>query len=157
MLRTRLKNKSIKTRNNLDIQRYRQQRNLVVKLNKRAKREYYGSLDMRVTKDIKSFWKKFTSLFSNSIVNEKIVLIENDNIIRDDKEISQYFNEYFATITDSLNIPKFPTPPIPNTEDFVCDAIQKYVSHPSVLKIKGRAINNERFKFSSVDPTLVFQ
>ena len=133
MLRTRLKNRSIKTRNNLDIQRYRQQRNLVVTLNKRAMREYYRSLDMRVTKDIKSFWKKFKPLFSNSMVNEKIVLNENDNIIRDAKEISQYFNEYFATITDSLNIPKFPTPPIPHTGDIVCDAIQIYASHRSVL------------------------
>ena len=37
VLRTKLKNISIKTRNNLDIQRYCQQHNLVVKLNKRAK------------------------------------------------------------------------------------------------------------------------
>ena len=95
-------------------------------------------------------------LFSNSMVNEKIVLIENDNIIRDGKEISQYFNEYFATIADSLNIPKFPTSAIPNTGDIVCDAIQKYASHHSILKIKGRAIKNERFEFSSVEPTLVF-
>ena len=111
---------------------------------------------MRATKDIKSFWKKIKPLFSNSMVNEHIVLIENDRIIKDDKEISQYFNEYFATITDSLNIPSFPTPPIQHTGDIVCDAIQKHASHPSVLKIKERTPNNERFEFSSVDPTLVF-
>ena len=58
------------------------------KLNKRAKREYYGNLDMTATKEIKSFWKKFKPLFSNSMVNENIVLIENDRIIKDDKEIS---------------------------------------------------------------------
>ena len=86
------------------MQRYRQQCNLVVKLSKRAKREYYGNLEMRATKIIKSFWKKFKPLFSNSMVNEKIVLMENGRIIKDDKEINQYFNEYFATITDSLHI-----------------------------------------------------
>ena len=67
----------------------------------------------------------------------KIVLIENDNIIRDGKEISQHFNEYFPTITDSLNIPKFSTHPIPHTGNIICDAIQKYASHLSFLKIKG--------------------
>ena len=90
MLRTRLKNRSVKTRNETDFQRYRQQRNLVVKLNKRAKREYHGNLDMNSIKDNKSFWKKLRPVFSNSMVNEKIVLIENEKIIRDDKEISQY-------------------------------------------------------------------
>ena len=90
MLRTRLKDRSVKTRNEADFHRYRQQRNLVVKQNKRAKREYYGNLDMNSMKDNKSFWKKLKPLFSNSMVNEKIVLIENEKIIRDDKEISQY-------------------------------------------------------------------
>ena len=34
--------------------------------------------------------------------------------------------------------------------------MQKYASHPSVLKNKERAFNNKRFEFSSVDPTLIF-
>ena len=75
MLRTRLTNSSIKTRKNFDIQKYRQQGNLVVKLNKCAKCKYYGTLDIRATKDTKSFWKKVKPLFSNSMVNEKIALI----------------------------------------------------------------------------------
>ena len=87
---------------------------------------------------------------------EEVVFIENEKIIRDDKEISQYFNEYFAYITDTLNIPKFPASPVQLTGDPVLDAIQIYASHPSVLKIKAMAQNNARFEFSSVDPTLVF-
>ena len=66
-----------------------------------------------------------------------------------------YF-EYFANITDTLNIPKFPAPPVHLTGDPVLDAIQKYASHPSILKIKAMAKNNGRFEFSSVDPTLIF-
>ena len=112
MLRTRLKNRSVKTRNEADLRSYRQQRNLVVNLNKRAKREYYRNLDMNSINDNKSFWKKLKPLFSNSMV-----LIKNDKIIRDDKDISQYFNEYFANITDTLNIPKFPAPPVKITAD----------------------------------------
>ena len=70
---------------------------------------------MGATRDTISFWKKLKPLFSNSMVNEKIALIENDRIMKDEKEISQYFHEYFAAITDSLNIPRFPTPPIQHT------------------------------------------
>ena len=70
---------------------------------------------MRDTKDTKSFWKKCKPLFSNSIVHEKIVLIENDRNLIDEKEISQYFNKYFATITDSLKISEFPYPLSPDT------------------------------------------
>ena len=133
MLRTRLKNRSVKTRNEVDFQRYHQQRSLVVKLNKRAKREYYGNLDMNAIKDNKSFWKKLKPFFSNSTVNEKIVLIENDKIIRDDKDISQHFNEYFANITDTLNIPKFPAPPPPRYNLLGTLFLMLYKNMPAIL------------------------
>ena len=83
-------------------------------------------------------------------------MIEDDKIIRDDKEINQYFNEHFTDITDTLIIPKFPAPLVQLTGDPVLDSKHKYGSHPSVLKIKAIAQNNGRFEFSSVDPTLVF-
>ena len=57
---------------------------------------------------IGSFWKKLKLLFSNGTVNEKLVFIENDEIIRDDKEMSHYLIECFIYITDILNFPKFP-------------------------------------------------
>ena len=55
-----------------------------------------------------------------------------------------------------IYISKFPASPVQLTGNPVLDAMQKYVSHPSVLKIKAMAQNNGRFEFSSVDPTLVF-
>ena len=63
MLRTRLKNRSVKTRTEADFRRNSQQRNLVAKLNKREKREYYGNLDMKSFKDNKSFRKKLNVCF----------------------------------------------------------------------------------------------
>ena len=71
------------------------------------------------------------------------MLIENDKFIRKDKKISQYFNEYFATITVSLNISDFLTPTIQYIGEIVCNAMEKFASYPS----------NERCKFSSVNLT----
>ena len=51
------------------------------------------------------------------MVNEKIVLIEIGRVIKDDKEMNQHLDEYFATITDSLNIPRLPTSPVQRTGD----------------------------------------
>ena len=91
---------------------------------------------MNSIKDNKSFWKKLKLLFSNSMVNEKIVLIENEKIRREDKEICQYFNEYFANITDTLNIPKFPASSVQLTEDPALDAIQNYAAILAFLRSK---------------------
>ena len=65
MIRTRLKNKANRTKAEGDQKKYRKQRNLVVKLNKRAKRAYYNSLDpLKVGKE-GAFWKTFKPLFSD--------------------------------------------------------------------------------------------
>ena len=45
MVRTRLKNKSNQTRTEEDFRKYRQQRNLLVRLNRAAKRKFFSQLD----------------------------------------------------------------------------------------------------------------
>ena len=95
MKRTRLKNKANRTNSEEDLQKYRKQRNLVVKLNKRAERAYYNDLDpLRVGKG-DTFWKTFKPLFSDKEANRKIILVENGEVLSDDKRISECFNEYF--------------------------------------------------------------
>ena len=105
MLRTNLKNRANKTKDQEDIRKYRKQRNLVVKMNKIAKREFYTSLDPKKVETNRNFWKTFKPLFSNNESRKKITLIENGKITIDDKSIGQCFNNYFANITDTLNIP----------------------------------------------------
>ena len=87
MIRTRLKNKENKTKAEEDEKKYRKQRNLVVKL-KRAKRAYYNSLDpLKVGKE-GAFWKTFRPLLSDNEASRKIILVENGEILSDDKRIS---------------------------------------------------------------------
>ena len=96
-------------------------------------------------------------MFSDSsVVSEKIVLIDKDEVIRDDQAISEHFNHYFANITDTLNIAKITKESVQTTGDPVQDCIQAYSNHPSILRIKSMVNAQEKFVFSHVDPSTVF-
>ena len=155
MLRTNLKNRANKTKDQEDIRKYRKQRNLVVKMNKVAKCEFYTSLDPKKVETNRSFRKAFKPLFSNSESREKITLIEDGKIIIDDKSIGQCFNNYFANITDTLNIPR-PVDIMPNEQsgDPTIVAVEKYKTHPSIVMIKEKT-RDQTFEFSHIDPSLV--
>eukprot|EP00794_Sanderia_malayensis_P018339 gene18339-20183_t len=105
MRRSQLKNIANKTNKKEDIKRYREQRNVVVRMNKNAKREYYRSIQAKSIENDKKFWKTIKPLFSNvNPMSEKINLIENGKILSNDEEIAECFNEYFINITDEMDI-----------------------------------------------------
>ena len=56
MTRSRLKNKANKSQLPTDLSRYKKQRNLVVKLDKKHKEEYFENLN--VAANSKPFWNK---------------------------------------------------------------------------------------------------
>ena len=106
MLRTRPKKIANKSGSEYDIKRYRVQRNLVVKMNKDAKRMYYSKVNPTEAGKEKTFWKTFKPLFSSTCTaTDKIILVENEAILTDDKEVAECFNSYFANIVETLNIP----------------------------------------------------
>ena len=61
---TRLKNIASKTYNQDDFQEPKTHRNLVVKMNRRAKRRFHASLDPNVIGKDKHFWRTFKSFLS---------------------------------------------------------------------------------------------
>ena len=105
MVRTRLKNKSNQTRTEEDFRKYRRQRNLVVRLSRAAKRKVFSQLDPKEVGKDKNVWKTFKPLFTDKTSGQnKIALVENENIVNDDKIICEIFNSYFVNITDTLPI-----------------------------------------------------
>ena len=69
---------------------------------------------------------------------ENITLDENDKLVRDEKEVSNIFNDFFVNIVlnlgintehDFLNTTNISYNPIEN-------AVYKYEDHPSVIAIK---------------------
>ena len=57
--------------------------------------------------DNKKFWSTVKPLFSNWDGGaQKITLVKDDEIISNDKEIADTFNEFFKNSVKSLNIPE---------------------------------------------------
>ena len=96
MTRSRLRNKFLKNTNNENKLKYTKHRNYCTKLFKKQKKMYYNSLDTKLVTDNKKFWKTVKPLFSeNHFSNNKITLVEGDEIISTDKEVAEKFNSFF--------------------------------------------------------------
>ena len=153
MLRSRLKNKHNNSRTVENWNNFRKQRNRCVKLFRQAKRDYYNKLDINLVTDNRKFWKTVKPALSDKCQsNNKIVLVEDDEIISDDTEVAEIFNSFFVTVEESLGI-KENNDNISGTEgilDPIEKSIQKYSNHPSILRIKNRFVNADSFTFNPV-------
>ncbi len=96
-------------------------------------------------------------------MSEKIMLIENDQILSNDKEIAECFNNRLINITHSLDIDRiFRVGPVEHkhlsTEQMVLKAIEKYKDDPSICKIKEKFESTEiRFNLAHVNPLEVIK
>ena len=106
MLRSKLRNKFLKSRSNKDRKAYKKQGNLCVSLLRQNKKDYFETLDIKSVTDNKMFWKTVAPLFSNkSKASNKITLSENEKLITNDQKSAEVFNNYFNSIVEELNIP----------------------------------------------------
>ena len=133
---------------------YKTQRNLVTKLNEKEKKTFFGKIEAGNKNGNKSLWsicKPFLSSSSKNI-GDKISLIEENVIISEDLKITNILNTYFVNITAGLNIPKWNSTVSDLSDDPVINAIRKYASHPSIIKIKENRKSDVKFDFSHVLP-----
>ena len=134
MKRSKLKNIANRTKNPEDIARYRRQRNLVVGMNRQAKKSFFSNHAHTNT----SFWKTIKPFFNSKSapLGERLLIVENEEVISDSSKIASIFNAYFNTIATNLDIPPIPGE---NIEDLdpLSTATAKYARHPSILKIKS--------------------
>ena len=82
--------------------------------------------------------------------NKKIILLEDDNIIEDDKTVAETFNNCFADTIKYLDIKGYKnnyTPP----DDYISNIIDKFKNHPSIVKIKENVKVKAKFSFTTVD------
>ena len=95
MKRSRLRNKFLNTKSDLDRKAYNKQRNYVVSLMRKEKEQFYDNLNTSVLTENRTFWKTVKPfLAEKSKKVSKITLIEDNQIISQDKQIAKIFNVY---------------------------------------------------------------
>ena len=153
MKRAHLKNLFNKSHSESDLNNYKQQRNLVVALNRKEKKSFFANID--ISTDKKSFWKACKPfLSSKSTYNkEKITLLENGLVVYDESSLANVLNHYFTYITKSLDISYWKGPSL-NGNDPVLNAIVKYKTHPSIRMITQ--CYKSSFEFSHITPEVVY-
>ncbi len=102
--------------------------------------------------DNKKFWDTVKPLFSEKCVSsDNITLIENNEIVSDDKQVADIFNDFFSKAVKSLNIDYFEhfsfEYVFSENEDPIMKAIEKYSKHPSILKIREHYPQSTPFSF----------
>ena len=153
MLRTKLRNKFLKNRSNQNKKNYMKQRNHCVSLLRKTKREYYSNLGEKNICDNKTFWKTVKPVLSKKIKsNERITLIENDEVIETEKGTAEVLNAFFSNIVQSQDIQQC------NVDDPICEdinepllkAIVRYRNHPNIVAVKKFCNSKSHFSFKNV-------
>ena len=162
MTRSRLKKKFVKdpTDNNKII--YNKHRNYCARLVKKEKRNYYNNLDMTKIIDNKKFWKNIKPLFSEKNINgKKITLLEGEEIISNDVEVAEILNIFFSNITDKVEIKKDQKLSYSSEKGdifyHISTIVDKFQSHPSIIKIKQMIPENSAFQFHGVSEISMHQ
>ena len=114
---------------------------------------FYNNIDLTNFVDNKTFWKNVNPLFSNKNKKQnKITLVENNNIIADNGELAEVFNDFFKNAVRNLNIEENvdATESMEGIDDPIDAALKKFQSHPSILKIMevvGAKLTSTKFDF----------
>jgi hypothetical protein len=154
MTRSRLRNSYLKNRTGENRQKFVEQRNYCVSLLRKTKKTYYSNLDINDICDNKKFWKITKPLFSDKINHsEKIVLLENNELMNSDSEICETMNDFFVSIASNLNLPPciYNKTCNENLSDPILIAINKYRNHPSIEAINKKFQGKLSFCFHEIE------
>ena len=108
------------------------QRNYVVSLSRKEKKQFYGNLNTNIFTKNKIFWKTVKPFLTNKTnKTSRVTLIEEERVISQDHLITKTFNEYFINIPMPKNqeYQSFDS----SEEGLVSSIIKKYQNHPQVL------------------------
>ena len=139
MKRSRLCNKFLNTKGDIDCKAYNTQQNLCVSLVKQAKKQIFRHVNTNVVTENKTFWKTLKPFLTDKVkTKSKITLIEkkykdsstepSEEIISDEEKVAEIFNNFFINIVPNLKIPNNHNCDVDfqKVDDLVLNAINKY-------------------------------
>ena len=161
MKRSRLRNKLLNTKSDIDRKAYKMQRNLCLSLIRRAKKNFFNNISTPDIKDNKTFWKTVKPLFTVRYKqNLKLYLLEKkvvsgegqeqmvfEKVISEDQKVAEVFNKFFINIVPNLKISTNHNHDTDFlvTNDQVANALNKFRNHPSIVMIKNKRKTDQFF------------
>ena len=154
MKRSSLRSKYLKDSTKINILNYKTQRNLCVSLKRRAIKEDF----QKTTSNLKGKSKPFYDLIKPYLTNKgalcsnDITLLENNNLISDERELADIFNDYYINIVEYTS-GKVPTniadnlKPGTNCDEILDNIVNTYKDHPSINRIKNMTTLKTKFSF----------
>ena len=138
---------------------YKKQRNKCVIIRRKSIKRYMDKISEKVIETNKRFWNFIKPFMANKgmIASNDITLIEGENVIIDEYEISQTFNKHYINIAEK-SCAKKPNKigtilGSLNDSDVIDRIIKSYQNHSSVLKIKNKICSDLiSFDFQQVKP-----
>ena len=110
-------------------------------------------MDPKSIHDNQKSWEIVKPLFSGIIKNSSgVTLLENNDIISNDKSVAEIFNDYFVNITSSLGIEGIEetgknTVSTQDIDDPVEITISKYSSNSTIKNTKETFHPTQKFEF----------
>lgn len=157
MKRSQLKSKYLKNKTPLNRLNYKKQRNLCVKLRDKAIKADFSKSFSNIRTNSKPFYDIMKPYLTNkgALCASDISLMENGNIITDDKDISNIFVEYYTNIVkyssgESPEIIADTLAPGTNVDTIIESIIFHYANHPSIQSIHQNINLTNTFKFRLV-------
>ena len=161
MKKSRLRNKFLNTKSDIDRKAYNKQRNLCVSLIRSEKKNFFSNINTSDITDNKTFWKTVKPFFTDKIKTKpKITLIEkkivsqegqeeivSEKIITEDQAVAEVFNKFFINIVPNLKISTdhcYDNDFIA-TDCQVINALNTFRNYPSISMIKNKKKNDQRF------------
>ena len=161
MKRSRLRNKFLNSKSDIDRKAYNPQRNLCVSLIRQAKKNFFSKLNTSDVTDNKTFRRTVKPFLTDKVkTKSKITLIEKkikensteyvEEIISGDKKVADVFNDFFINIVRNLKIETDHNCNLDfqRTGDPVLDALNK--CHSSIAMIKSKIDKQLKFSFTPV-------
>ena len=155
MKRSELENKYYKNKTNENLKAYKKHKNFCSKLYKKERKKFYTKLNTKNVTDNKLFWRTVKPFLSDKTpTNSNITLINGDEIVSEDKTVSEKLNNFFNNAVDDLGITESNFVNYTNgILDPVERAIKKFEDHPSIKTIENSLFHINKFEFSEISMT----
>ena len=100
--RSRLRNKFYKNPSEENERKYKRQRNLYVSFRRKAVKQYFSNITGKGIVTNKEFWKTIRHFLTNKgcLENSDIILINDDEMVTDDKTLAKTFNEHYVNTAE---------------------------------------------------------